>query len=70
MDALGQVGANEGLTYVKERLSLFGAHLCVGIAEHESDCREEITLARSVAPNDYIVLWGEGLDDCLIFVAE
>ena len=41
---------------MEERTSLLATHLCVRIAEYESDCSEEITLPRAVAPHDDIVL--------------
>lgn len=54
---------------MKESLSLFPAKMGVGIAEDETNRREEITLARTIAADDDIVFWREGLDDRLILVA-
>lgn len=42
---------------MKKSLSLFPAKVGVGIAEDETDRREEITLARTIAADDDIVLW-------------
>lgn len=41
----------------------------VRITEDETDGRKEITLARTIAADDDIVFWREGLDDRLILVA-
>ena len=44
--------------------------MCIGIAEDETDGREEITFTGTIATNDHIVLGREGLDDRLVLVAE
>lgn len=44
--------------------------MCVGIAEDETDGREEITFARTIATNDHIVLGRKRLDDRLVLVAK
>ena len=54
---------------MEKSAALFAPHLSIGIAEHEADSGEEVTLARAVAPNDYVVLWREGLNHCLVLVA-
>jgi hypothetical protein len=54
---------------MQESLTLLAAHLSVGIAQNESNSGEEVTLARTITTNDNIVLWREGLDDGLVFVA-
>ena len=61
-------GASRGTIYMKQSLPLLASQLCVCIAQNESDCREEVTLARPITPNNDIVLWREGFDDCLVFV--
>lgn len=40
---------------MKQRLSLFATHLCVCIAEHETNRSEKITLSRSIAPDDNVM---------------
>lgn len=57
------------MTYVKKGASLFPSHLCVGIAEDESNGSEEITLPRTIAPYDDIMPGREGFDDGLVLVA-
>jgi hypothetical protein len=54
---------------VEKGLPLLAAHVCVGIAEDESNGGEEVTLARTIAPDDDIGPGREGLDDGLILVA-
>ena len=54
---------------MKQGLTLLLAHLSVGIAEHKADRGEEVTLARPITTDDYIMLGREGLDDGLLFVA-
>lgn len=44
--------------------------MCVGIAEDETDGREEITFAGTIATNDHIVLGRKRLDDRLVLVAK
>lgn len=55
--------------YVEESLALFAPHLGVGIAEDEANRGEEVTLARTVATDDDVVLGREGLNDRLVLVA-
>ena len=43
--------------------------MCIGIAQDKSNGGEEVTLARSVAADDNIMLGREGLDDGLVLVA-
>jgi hypothetical protein len=54
---------------MQERLPLLAAHVGVGIAQHKPDSGEEVTLSRSIAPNDDIGAGGEGLDYGLLLVA-
>lgn len=54
---------------MKQGLSLFPAHLRVGIAEHESNCGEEVTLAGAISPDDDIMLWRKGFDHRLLAIA-
>ena len=54
---------------MKESTSLLAAHLCVRIAEHKSNCSEEITLPGAVAAHDDIVLRRKWLDHRLLLVA-
>lgn len=56
-------------TYVKQSLTLLASHLSVCIAEDETNCGEEVTLARAIATDDNIVFGREGLDDRLVLVA-
>jgi hypothetical protein len=53
---------------MEKSLPLFAAHVGVGIAEHESDCSEKVTLSRPVTPDDDIGPRGERLYNCLVFV--
>jgi len=55
---------------MKQSLPLFLAHLRVCIAEYEADRREEVTLARAIAPNNDIVLGGERFYHSLLLVAK
>jgi hypothetical protein len=55
---------------MQERLSLFAAHLGVGIAEDEANGGKEVALAGAVATDNNIMLWREGLNHCLFFVAD
>lgn len=41
----------------------------VSVAEDESDSGEEVALPRAIASNDHIVLWREGLNNGLLFIA-
>ena len=54
---------------MKESLALFSAQVGVGVAENEPNGREEVTLTRTIAPDDDIVFGRKGLNDCLILVA-
>lgn len=54
---------------MKQSLSFLLAHLSVGIAKHEPNCRKKVTLARAIAPNDDIMLGRERLDDSLFTIA-
>ena len=54
---------------MKKSLSLFATHVSVGIAEDESNGREEVAFARTIAADNDIVLGGERFDDRLILVA-
>ena len=47
---------------------LLTSELCVGVAEDESNCCEEVTLARSIAADNDIMFGREGLDYGLILV--
>ena len=47
---------------------LLTSELCVGVAEDESNCCEEVTLARSIAADNDIMFGREGLDDGLVLV--
>lgn len=54
---------------MKESLSLFSAHMGVGIAKDKTDSSEEVAFPGSIATDDDIVLGREGLDNCLILIA-
>lgn len=54
---------------MKESLSLFSAHMSVGIAKDETDSSEEVAFPGSIATNNDIVLGREGLDNRLILIA-
>lgn len=54
---------------MKKRLPLFATHLRVGIAEHKSDRREEVTLSGAISSDDDVEVRRKGLDDGLILVA-
>lgn len=54
---------------MQQSLALFSAEVSVGIAQDESNCREEVALARTIATDDNIVLWRKGLNDRLVLVA-
>lgn len=54
---------------MEESAPLFAPHLCISIAEYETDGGEEIALPRAIAANDNVVFRRERLDDCLILVA-
>jgi hypothetical protein len=53
---------------MKERLPLFSSHLSVGITEYELYCLEEVTLSRTIAPDNDIVFRREGFCDSLILI--
>lgn len=55
-------------TDMQKSLPLLATKLCICITQDESDCREEITFARTITSNNDIVLWRKGLDDGLVFV--
>lgn len=57
------------MTYVQKSLALLPAKVSVGVAENETNGREEVTLARAIAADDDIVFGREGLDDRLVLVA-
>lgn len=50
-------------------MAFLPAHLSVGVTEDESNRREEVTFAGSIATDDNIRLGREGLDNGLVFVA-
>lgn len=54
---------------MKKTLSLFPTHTGVGIAQNESNRREKVTLAGSIAADDNIGLRGEGFHNGLVLVA-
>lgn len=54
---------------MKQGLSFLPAKMGIGIAQDEANCSKEVTLAGTIATDDYIVFWGEGLDDRLVLVA-
>ena len=53
---------------MQESLALFPPHLRIGIAKHEANRSEEITLAGPVTADNDIMFWGERLDDRLVFI--
>jgi len=53
---------------MKKSLTLLATHLGICIAKDESYGSKEITLARTIAAHNYIVLGREGFDDGLVFV--
>lgn len=53
---------------MKKSLSLLATHLCVCIAQNETNSGEKVTLARTVTADDDIVFGREGFNDCLILV--
>ena len=53
---------------MQQGTSFLAAHLCICIAEYESDRGKEVTLARTVPPHDDIVFGRKRLDDSLLFV--
>ena len=55
---------------MQESLTFLSAEMSVGIAEDESNSREEVTLSRTIAADNDVVFRGEWLNDRLIFVAE
>lgn len=55
---------------MQKGLSLLSPEVCVGIAEDETDGREEITFAGTIATNDHIVLGRKRLDDRLVLIAK
>ena len=54
---------------MKKGLSFLSSHMGIGITEDETNCREEITFAGSIATNNHIVLMRKRLDHGLILVA-
>lgn len=54
---------------MKQSLSLLPAKVGIGIAQDEANGCKEVTLAGTIATDDHIVFWGEGLDDRLVLVA-
>jgi hypothetical protein len=54
---------------VKQSLPLLPAKMGIGIAQDEANGCKEVTLAGTIATDDHIVFWGEGLDDRLVLVA-
>lgn len=54
---------------MKKCLALLSAEMSVGIAEDETNGREEVTLARPIAADDDIVFGRKGLNDRLVLVA-
>jgi hypothetical protein len=54
---------------VQQGLALLPAHVGVRIAEDKPDRSEEITLARTIAPDDDIGAWRKWFYDGLILVA-
>ena len=54
---------------MKKRIALFAAHLRVCIAKHKTNRGEEVAFARSIAPNNHVMLWRKGLNDSLLLVA-
>lgn len=54
---------------MKKSLSLFATHLCVCIAQDESDGGEEVALSGAIATDYDIVLGRERLNDGLVLVA-
>lgn len=53
---------------MQQRLPLLAAHVVVIVAEHEAHRREEVALARPIAPDDDITPGREGLDLRLVLV--
>lgn len=54
---------------MEQSSAFFFSHLSIGIAEHELDGFEEITLSGAIAPDDDIMAGREGFGDRLFFVA-
>lgn len=54
---------------MQQSLTLLSAEMGVGIAEDEANGRKEVTLSRTIATDDDIVLGRKGLDDRLVLVA-
>lgn len=54
---------------MQKSLALLPAEMSVGIAEDESNGREEVTLPGTIAADNDVVFGGEWLDNRLIFVA-
>ena len=56
-------------TYVKQRLALFSAHLCVCITQDKADCSEKVALPGAITPDNDIVLGRERFYNRLVLVA-
>ena len=54
---------------MQKGLTLLSSEVSIGIAEDKSNCGEEVTLARTVAPDDDIVFRRKWLDNGLVLVA-
>ena len=54
---------------MQQSLTLLSAEVSVRIAQDEPNRSKEVTLARTIATDDNIVLGRKGLDDGLILVA-
>lgn len=55
---------------MQESLTLLSPKVSVGIAKDKANGSEEVTLARTIAADDNIMLGGEWLDQRLVLVAK
>lgn len=53
---------------MKQCLPLLATHVSVRVAQNEPNRGKEVTLAGSIAADDYIVFRGEWLNDGLVLV--
>lgn len=53
---------------MEKSLTLLAAHLCVCIAQHETNGGKKVALARTVTADDDIVFGREGFNDSLVLV--
>ena len=49
-------------TLMKHRLTNIGFEVRILVRKNKLNCKEEVTLPRSVSPDDDIVVWTEGID--------